>query len=435
MKNKKLAFCLKSFLISTIAICAGFIAYNNTIKDATGTDAEKNLGPMRALYHAGKSLQDFQDSLKNIDGVKRVLENIQSSKEMPEGAVRIENVGDDTIYLITVPIEGGKFVMFAVSLNDQSEEVKAVFHVDEELSKQFNMFVGIPEQAITEASIIAEEEQQAKGKGQTPTKSSSAGIVEQANEIRGNILAVDQNLFNKLSTNANIMTADTLKEYMKDIGALQKLLEDTAAKSPEAMAELHKDIEKLDVSLETMNRIYETSLRAQETGIRDTKGTIVINENEIPENQRAILTAMLDKASPYLQALESKLGCVIRLLSQYSPQTDRNADMIAISSQPIEGITKNIDIQSVASDGYMPLEQIIILAKGLLAYNPETAVSLSSVIGQMYNYITKSTLPQSVLDVFLQTSRFVLDLPALVAIDPSYYEHLHKQALSALISA
>ncbi|NCA93110.1 hypothetical protein EOM82_07740, partial [bacterium] len=148
MKNKKLAFCLKSFLISTIAICAGFIAYNNTIKDATGTDAEKNLAVMRKHLQAGKSLDEaknFQDSLKNIDGAKRVLENIQSSKEMPEGAVRIENVGDDTIYLITVTIEEGeegkegKFIIIAGSLNDQSEDVKAVFHVDEELSEQFNM--------------------------------------------------------------------------------------------------------------------------------------------------------------------------------------------------------------------------------------------------------------------------------------------------------
>ncbi|MFA5104851.1 MAG: hypothetical protein WC527_06725, partial [Candidatus Margulisiibacteriota bacterium] len=329
-------------------------------------------------------------------------------------------------------------IMLALSFTkDQPSGISDVFTEQKELSERFNMFVAIPPlKAITSAAESIKNEIGTDGRRDAgQSKSSSAGIVEQVKRLREDIITADQGLFDMMLSLANVMEDSTIKEYMRKLGDFQKLLDEAASKSPEAMVELHKDIENVAVSLETMGKVYDASAAAQNTDIRDVKGTIVINEDEIPQNQQAVLTAMFDKASPYLQALEVKLGCTIRLLSQYAPATDSNDNMIAISSQSVDGITKNIDIRSVAPDGYLPLEQIIILAKGLLAYNPETAVSLGSAIGQMYNYITKSTLPQDVLDVFLQTSRFVLDLPALIAIDPAYYEHLHKQALSALISA
>ena len=220
--------------------------------------------------------------------------------------------------------------------------------------------------------------------------------------------------------------------YTSLLNQLRDSLEAIRGISPEAAAAVSGDISRVNASINVIG--LSANMATELAKMDQAEGTIVINESEIPANQR-ILVSMLDKSSPYLQALETKLGCKVRLLSQYSSKADGAANMVAISSTAVEGITKRINVQSITQDGYMPLEQIIVLAKGLLAYNKDTRPVLDGIISQMYRYITKAPLAPGLLDAFLQSSVFLLDLPAPIAIDEAYYEQLHRQALAALIAA
>ena len=209
-------------------------------------------------------------------------------------------------------------------------------------------------------------------------------------------------------------------------------LKKISSQSAEASAAASKDLNRAQASLDIAG--MSSHMAAENAKLNQIKGTIVINEKEIPQNQQ-ILLSMLDKSSPYLQALEAKLGCKVRLLSQYNPKTDGTVNMIAISSIEVEGISKRININSITQDGYLPLEQIIIFAKGLLAYSPDTKPALDSIISQMYRFITRAPLSPGLLEAFLQNSVFMLELPIPLPIDEAYYEQLHRQALAALIAA
>jgi glucose-6-phosphate isomerase, archaeal len=263
-----------------------------------------------------------------------------------------------------------------------------------------------------------------------PPKASSAGYQE---DIDAAIMPVSdvQRIF---TDSSKIFSLDPaiLEQYMSTLGDAIKAMETIRSQSPEAMAAVSSALTRVQASLDIVN--MSSNMAAENAKIEQAVGTIVINENEIPSNQQ-ILKKMLDKNNPYLQALEEKLGCKVRLLGQYNPNIDSAADMIAISSTAVDGITRRVNLNQVDADGYLPLEQIIVLAKGLLAYNQETRHALDSVITQMYRSITKTPISSRLLDAFLQNSVFVLELPMPLPIDEAYYEQLHRQALAALIAA
>jgi len=263
-------------------------------------------------------------------------------------------------------------------------------------------------------------------------KASSAGYQEGIDNAIMHVSGA-QEAFTSVSTLPDLNPV-MLDNQIKILNRIIEQLKKISTQSPEATAAAAKDLNRIQASLDIISTSGFVALAAKDANIEQIKGTIIINEKEIPQNQQ-ILLSMLDKSSPYLLALEAKLGCKVRLLSQYNSKTDGTANMIAISNVAVEGISKRININSITQDGYLPLEQIIILAKGLLAYNPDTKPALDSIISQMYRFITKAPLSPGLLEAYLQNSLFMLNLPIPVAIDEAYYEQLHRQALAALIAA
>ena len=224
------------------------------------------------------------------------------------------------------------------------------------------------------------------------------------------------------------MLLKQIKTYENVIEELEKI----RAQSSDAAIAVAKHLNQAQASLNTMTTVQ--NMAAEEASLRDVTGTIVINDKDIPDNQKILLT-MLDKSNPYLEALQTKLGCQVRLLSQYNAKTDGTGHTIAISSMSVDNISRRIDINSITQDGYLPLEQVIVLAKGLLTYSQETKPVLYGIIAKMYKFITKAPISPKLLEAFLRNSVFVLDLPIPLAIDEAYYEQLHRQALAALIAA
>ncbi len=236
-------------------------------------------------------------------------------------------------------------------------------------------------------------------------------------------------------TGANTMPELNADMLLRQIGACKETinkLEEIKSLSPDAAIAVAEQASQVQASLDTMTAVQ--SIVAEDALLPETTGTIVINDKDIPANQKILLT-MLDKSNPYLEALQTKLGCQVRLLSQYNAKIGGKGHTIVISSKSVEDISRRIDIQSVTQDGYLPLEQVIVLAKGLLGYSQDTKPVLNGIISQMYRFITKSPLSPKLLEAFLKNSVFILDLPMPVAIDEAYYEQLHRQALAALIAA
>jgi hypothetical protein len=262
------------------------------------------------------------------------------------------------------------------------------------------------------------------------SKASSAGYQR---DIAGVIayLSGATALFTDVDTIPELDTDMLSKQIEMYKDAIDKF-ESIKNQSPDAAIAVAEHLKLTQASFNTMTATR--NIAAEDAALMNVTGTIVINDNDIPNNQRILLT-MLDKANPYLEALETRLGCKVRLLSQYNLKLDGATDMIAISSMSVDGIPRRIDINSITQDGYLPLELVIVLAKGLLTYNQDTRPALDGTIAQMYRFITKAPITQKLLEAFLRNSVFVLDLPIPLAIDEAYYEQLHRQALAALIAA
>ncbi len=265
----------------------------------------------------------------------------------------------------------------------------------------------------------------------TPTsKASSAGYEKDA----ANVMAYFSGAA-RIFTNAStipLLDIDMLSRQVEVHKKAINKLESIKIQSPDAAIAVAEHLKLVQASLDTM--IAVQSIVAEDAALKNVTGTIVINDNDIPNNQQVLLT-MLDKANPYLEVLETKLGCKVRLLSQYNHKSDGAANMIAISSMSVGGISRRVDINSIIEDGYLPLEEVIVFAKGLLTYNQDTRSVLDGTIAQMYRFITKTPISPKLLEAFLRNSVFVLDLPIPLAIDEAYYEQLHRQALAALIAA
>ena len=310
---------------------------------------------------------------------------------------------------------------------------------DIEAFKELSMFLNtgkvsgkleIGELAVTQIDTVEAAELLGVPSVDMLLKSSSAGHEEDIAAALALVVDAERG-FTDASRIADI-SPEILQQYTGVLNQLRDSLGAIRGTSPEAAAAVSNNIKQVNASIDVID--LSTNMATEIAKIDQVEGTIVINESEIPSNQ-PILLSMLDKSSPYLQALETKLGCKVRLLSQYNSKTDGAPNMVVISSTAVEGITKRINVQSITQGGYLPLEHIIVLAKGLLAYNKDTRPVLDGIISQMYRYIAKVPLVPGLLDAFLQSSVFLLDLPAPIAIDEAYYEQLHRQALAALIAA
>jgi len=268
-------------------------------------------------------------------------------------------------------------------------------------------------------------------------KSSSAGnaqlIAAQAERTMSRLIGLDVNKLNRVAFDA------ALSSYEKVLADAERLRKQSpqdavAISGAEGIAAYTVDslrgISGLSALLDTINQMH------REGSIDDINGTIVINESEIPSNQQ-ILVALLSKGNPYHTELENKIGCKIRLHSEFDSTEDSAANMIAISSVALSKIpeAKRVSVSLLEADGFLPLEHIIVLAKGLLVCNKDNQNALGSLIAQMYRIITKQKMDPGILTQFIENAVFILYLPAPLPIDRDYYQNMHKQIMAALIAA
>ena len=262
------------------------------------------------------------------------------------------------------------------------------------------------------------------------TKSSSAGISKDISTITQDMeqmniafTYIDASLLDEK------MLSDAITLYTKAIDSLK-----TLNISAQTAATVAQPLQQAEAVLATIT--LSKDIAVKEADIKGISGTIIVNDTDIPDNQKILLT-LLDKNNNYLKALQEKLGCKVRLLSQYNPGTDLSASTIAISKQKITTIPglRYIGITTATEDAYIPLEQVIVFAKGLLSYTKDTRQALDGIIADMYRLLTKQPIKPHLLEEFLNSSVFSLSLPQPVPVDEKYYEQLHKQAMAALIAA
>ncbi len=263
------------------------------------------------------------------------------------------------------------------------------------------------------------------------TKASSGGIKKRIDDIMKALSNAGAEEF-AVSETTEALNKEALQNQIDAYTDAVSSLKGIRAQSPEAAAAVSESLRRAEASLNIMTDVK--NIAVENAVLKDVTGAIIIRDEDIPANQK-ILLEMLDKSSYYNKALEEKLGCKIRLFSQYDPKKDGIGNVIAISTMPLDNISKRIDIKAITQDAYLPLEQIIVLAKGLLTYDKETKAVLNGTIAQIYKFIAKAPLAPRLLETFLANSVFVLDLPIPAAIDEAHYEQLHKQALAALIAA
>jgi hypothetical protein len=270
-----------------------------------------------------------------------------------------------------------------------------------------------------------------------PAKASSAGVTNEATWKAGTTVSDIGLAISEFVGRAPIALDGTALSDFKqrlnvDIAGLEEL---RGAVSVGIAPQVLASINTAEFYLDRISRIEK--MAGELTNLQQTTGTVIINDREIPTNQ-AILLELFDKDREHLKALEEKLGIKIRLLSQFDSQADTSDNMIAISKERIDTIAnlKYINIKTTIEGSYLPLEQIMVLAKGLLIYGVDRSVATESAIANIYSLIANGQrFERQLLDEFLEKGLFVLSLPAPTPVDPQLYDTLHKQAMAALIAA
>ena len=377
--------------------------------------------------------------IRSVSAVELKLLALQREKyilDMQEGSGKASSSGIDQATQIKEQIEVAQVYMDNLTSQLEKAMVKRDIASQEYAANDF-IVADIEVEKLKESIALHQ-------KYITDRVDAIAGILNKQNSIKASSAGYNKDIldamtylsgFTDVFTNTSTipeLNTDMLLRQLEAYKETVDKLETIKSQSPDAAIAVAEQANQVQASLDTMTAVQ--NIAAEDAALEDVTGTILVNDNDIPDNQKILLT-MLDKASPYLEALETKLGCKVRLQSQYNPKSDGAANIIAISSMPVDGITRRIDIKSVTEDGYLPLEQVIVLAKGLLTYSQETKPVLDGIIAQMYRFITKAPISPKLLEAFLRNSVFILDLPIPLAIDEAYYEQLHRQALAALIAA
>ena len=170
--------------------------------------------------------------------------------------------------------------------------------------------------------------------------------------------------------------------------------------------------------------------------ITDGVGTIGIDLNSQPENQRAEIAKLYDKDSPARKELERLTGCMIRLTTQLDPNEIKGR-FILISDTRLpryanaQYISPKNNIPK-AANSYMPLVETIAIAKVLLSSDDVAYVVETLNRNDFYRSIFGQPLTKDLVERFLKTDIFELPIPRF---DYNKVEMLQRQALAALISA
>jgi len=346
----------------------------------------------------------------------------------PKNKIKVEVSQTEGFKQVVLNVPNGKP---AVCVEPQTSATDA-FNLDRtEVKEQANLVVLKPGETFE--GMVSIKTSKFDESETTDSKASSAGYAFEVSAIGADIESYSTAF---ISTEPSLLDMSILLKTIQSYELSLQKLNDIRQESPEGAGLISEPINRAEAFLNITT--LSKDIAAREAAINDVEATILINPTDIPDNQK-ILLALLKKDNSYLRALEQKLGCKIRLLipGQYDPATDSSANMIAISKSKIQGMPglKYLNIHSLIDNAYLPLEQAIVFAKGLIVYSIDSSGETASTIAQMYKILTKKPILESVLKVFLEDNIFVLELPKPLPVDEKHYEELHKQAIAALIAA
>lgn len=194
------------------------------------------------------------------------------------------------------------------------------------------------------------------------------------------------------------------------------------------------------VSPEIAKALSDVKLAA-EVAKFGTNGTIVFDDENLSEMQRATLKAILDINSPSLQELERRIGAVVRLKSQLKPSDIHDpAKLIIISREKLSSYPAAkyllFELRVEVDNGYLPIMPMIAMAKALLNLTDKSQVELIEAVKNLSRNLRYGVaLSKDIIEQFITNGVFKLELPKVERYDYDMLENLQRQALLALISA
>ncbi len=209
--------------------------------------------------------------------------------------------------------------------------------------------------------------------------------------------------------------------------------------------------EKIRKKAEHMIRVMNLSSEPAELVKNDVKvqgilndaseeriGGIVIDDMamDISDTQRKVLLELYGSKSLIREVLEEKLNVDIILHSEYVASKHKKPNMIAIANRDIRNMQRITVVVHNASDSFMPTANTLILAQLLLLHNNDRSnVAVSNQISGIYYKITKSPMTDAIMEDFMLTGVFELNLPPAIPVNKNYYAVLEKIAAYTLIAA
>jgi len=189
---------------------------------------------------------------------------------------------------------------------------------------------------------------------------------------------------------------------------------------------------------EDLAKVKQESRLAAEIAKLGVPGTIVFNDRDLSAGQRDILMRILGRDTGSLQELERVMGSTIRLISQIRPE-DIKGPMIIISDEKLSSYpdARYLLFKQVAEidNSYLPVMPMIAMAKGLLNLKDTSQVDLIKSIGELSRALLKRPLEESIIEEYIRTGTFNLQLPKPEIYDYELLEQLQKAAFEALIAA
>ena len=222
----------------------------------------------------------------------------------------------------------------------------------------------------------------------------------------------------------------------------------------------YRDMLNSDIDItDTMRKNAEAEMSILESlrGVSVVKtdelvGTLVIDDFMIPENQKDAVFALLDNSSQALIELEKRLGCRIRLKSQFDSTKDIiSGKVIVVSNREMitlrldEGVSADIKyfvIGQTNIDGFLPIADLLSFAKGLMILKDVNAQNeLVAFLKYKFRALSGKNADDDIMQQMLKFATdqnwktFVLILPKVEKFDNANYEKMHKMAWLALIAA
>jgi len=187
-----------------------------------------------------------------------------------------------------------------------------------------------------------------------------------------------------------------------------------------------------------VRRVLMHSDLAAKTARLGVPGVIVFNDDGLSERQASLLKSILGKGTASLEELENQMGSTIRLKSELVPG-DITGELIIISETRLEAYPEAkyllYDQKVEIDNAYLPIMPMIAMAKGLLKLDHASQVDLIEAIRNLSRVLLRRPLEDTIIEEYIRTGTFNLELPKPEAYDYDKLEELYQQSMMALIAA